>query len=77
MIYRWFPAFILARATQGSHIVTKGLFVFSMLATLSVNVPNFVKTPNTISIARTLIHRNIEISTVPLTFCIAMVQIEF
>ena len=32
----------------------KGLFEFSTLATLTINVPNVEKTPNTISIAGTL-----------------------
>jgi hypothetical protein len=56
------------RTTSASPEV-KGLFVWSTLVPLTVNGTNFVKTPNTQSIVGTLIPRNIEVSTVPLTFC--------
>jgi hypothetical protein len=61
---------------RGPRQGTKGLFVWSTLVPLTVNGTNIVKTPNTQSIVGTLILRNIEISTVPLTFCMVMDQID-
>jgi hypothetical protein len=55
----------------------KALFVFSTSVPLTINAPNVDKTPNSKSTVVPLILWNIEVSTVPLKFCMAMDQIEF
>jgi hypothetical protein len=70
----WIRCRMIVPGAAGPEV--KGLFVWSTLVPLTVNGTNFVKTPNTQSIVGTLIPRNIEISTVPLTFCMVMDQID-